>query len=525
MADVPIVSSTSSGSVGRVHALQLEVTSQSPQTTSQSSPGQIVPPDRERSPRVQPAPSGVQRLIQHIGVTNQQFRDERQFVDARQVQLNVGIDPAVHQATVDSLRVEAETRHHEILRADWQQAAQYHQGVLQDEKNLAESRHHAILQNELGQAQHVMSQAREDAQKFVNQELLDVRNSQSLLVQKYDNTISALRSQHEQSVIELRKQHATEIKKLRVDHEQKVEEILEGFSRISKELELAKADRAQLLEALGISSRGGPLQESCEAAPPYTGIGLGNPISSTSLVPKELFSGVVGVDPRGNAVGGLDAVPGPSEPSLQPAAAYDQVIATLQEEIQNLNIQSRPKRQVKDDESSSSSGSQSSLENHYKQESKLMRIKAYDKLKIPSIPKSAAELRTWKNTLISQLTSCCRSSERELLAWLVKPLDGEEFSSFEFPVLNRVLGAKILESAKGSRFAIDFQALQERSIRSGVQAPGILFVAKICKRFRLDKEEGMSLSQQHLISLKPQGSEIKDLEIFRDRVWQSGIHP
>ena len=51
-----------------------------------------------------------------------------------------------------------------------------------------------------------------------------------------------------------------------------------------------------------------------------------------------------------------------------------------------------------------------------------------------------------------------------------------------------------------------------------MQAPGILFVAKICKRFRLDKQKGMSLSQQHLISLKPQGSEVRDLEIFRDRV-------
>ena len=119
-----------------------------------------------------------------------------------------------------------------------------------------------------------------------------------------------------------------------------------------------------------------------------------------------------------------------------------------------------------------------------------MRLKAYDKLKIPGLPKSAAELRTWQNGVISQLVACCRSSERELLTWLVKPFEG----------------------------AIDFQALQERSVRSGVQVQGHMLIAKICKKFRLDKEKGMSLSQQHLLALKPQGNEIKDLEIFRDRV-------
>lgn len=51
-----------------------------------------------------------------------------------------------------------------------------------------------------------------------------------------------------------------------------------------------------------------------------------------------------------------------------------------------------------------------------------------------------------------------------------------------------------------------------------VQVQGHILIAKICKKFRLDKEKGMSLSQQHLLALKPQGFEIKDLEHFRDRV-------
>ena len=51
-----------------------------------------------------------------------------------------------------------------------------------------------------------------------------------------------------------------------------------------------------------------------------------------------------------------------------------------------------------------------------------------------------------------------------------------------------------------------------------VQVQGHILIAKICKKFRLDKEKGMSLSQQHLLALKPQEFEIKDLEHFRDRV-------
>jgi hypothetical protein len=51
-----------------------------------------------------------------------------------------------------------------------------------------------------------------------------------------------------------------------------------------------------------------------------------------------------------------------------------------------------------------------------------------------------------------------------------------------------------------------------------MQVQGHVLFGRICKKFRLDEEHGMSLSQQHLLALKPQGVEIKDLEVFRDRV-------
>ena len=92
----------------------------------------------------------------------------------------------------------------------------------------------------------------------------------------------------------------------------------------------------------------------------------------------------------------------------------------------------KPKKKSKTSTSSSDSDSSSSSTDEYRRESKLMRLKAYDKLKVPGLPKSAAELRTWKNGLISQLVACCRSSERELLTWLTKPFEGEEIHQTSF---------------------------------------------------------------------------------------------
>lgn len=203
-------------------------------------------------------------------------------------------------------------------------------------------------------------------------------------------------------------------------------------------------------------------------------------------------------------------------------SSINQVLAVLQEEVQNLRdaVGRKSKKGKKQNDSSESSDSESlSLSDHeFAVERKLMRLKGYDKIKVPQLLKRAAEMRGWKNSLISQIVACRKGSEKELLSWLSSPLEGVELSSDKFPVLNRVLGSKLLEAAKGGRFGVDFQALQERSVRQGMQVQGHVLFGRICKKFRLDEEHGMSLSQQHLLALKPQGVEIKDLEVFRDRV-------
>lgn len=93
------------------------------------------------------------------------------------------------------------------------------------------------------------------------------------------------------------------------------------------------------------------------------------------------------------------------------------MLAVLQKEVQHLRdeVSKKKRRKTRNDETSSDSSegsSSSEFEPEFVSERKLMRLKAYEKIKVPSLPKSAAHLRTWKNSLISHLAFCCRSSDR-----------------------------------------------------------------------------------------------------------------
>lgn len=103
----------------------------------------------------------------------------------------------------------------------------------------------------------------------------------------------------------------------------------------------------------------------------------------------------------------------------------------------------KSKKGKKQNDSSESSDSASlSLSDHeFAVELKLMRLKGYDKIKVPQLLKSAAEMSGWKNSLISQIIARRKGSEKELLSWLSSPLEGVELSSDKFPVLNRVQAA------------------------------------------------------------------------------------
>ena len=97
--------------------------------------------------------------------------------------------------------------------------------------------------------------------------------------------------------------------------------------------------------------------------------------------------------------------------------------------------------------------------------------------------------------------------------------DETRLGTHEFPVLDRILGAKLLESeAKNPKFAMDFQTIQERAQQRGRLQKGRHLLWYIFQKFRLDRDRGTALSQHHLLSLKISSDQtVKSLEEFKQR--------
>lgn len=90
-----------------------------------------------------------------------------------------------------------------------------------------------------------------------------------------------------------------------------------------------------------------------------------------------------------------------SDPANTNDSVINQIFAVLQEEVQNWRDEVSRKRKCKGKKNGTSSdlldgSSPSDSEPEFVNERKLMRLKAYEKMKVPSLRKSAADLRTWK---------------------------------------------------------------------------------------------------------------------------------
>ncbi|CAE7661277.1 unnamed protein product [Symbiodinium sp. CCMP2592] len=217
-------------------------------------------------------------------------------------------------------------------------------------------------------------------------------------------------------------------------------------------------------------------------------------------------------------------------------------VSILQEKVQSLSSpahkgnksSSSSAASIKGRTSSSSSDSEELVEDFsqprkpvashadpYEAEKQTMRTKHYDKIKITHFPKSAADLRSFRNQLMASAAQFCKGSEAGLHAWLK---EAEECSaadlnkSSSFPVLDRVLAAKLIEQAKGSQFALEFQSIQEKALKRGFQPKGRVLLHTIVKRFKLQKDRGTTLTQQHLLGIKLAGSSTAQLEEFKNRV-------
>ena len=404
-------------------------------------------------------------------------------VDARSICVQQGLSPQEH--------IELSSRFADQVRnATMEEAEVRHQRILGE-----------TLQSMVGDTQHSI----EEVRRVTREEAED--RHRRILEDSLSEANSNAQSRHDQAMTQLHQRFQRELESLKAQYEKQLTDMNSQVSLLASKnealrLELAESSRpSRALPAGGEENVG------------FVGL---ESMSGQGGFPTRIFEPI----PKTSA-----EVVKESSSSRSNDESIANCLAVLQEQVQDLTEQLNRRKASsrhgrKGGETSSSSSESDEEPKDYKEERKLMRTKAYEKLRVSSLPKSAAEMRTWKNSLVSQLGTFCRSSEAPLMRWISNALDGKESEEVDlsFPVLDRVLGSKLLEAGKGSRFSVDFQSLQERSYRKGLQVSGLTLLSKICRKFMLDKERGMSLSQQHLLALKPQGAEIKDLEVFRDRV-------
>ena len=168
---------------------------------------------------------------------------------------------------------------------------------------------------------------------------------------------------------------------------------------------------------------------------------------------------------------------------------------------------------------SSSSGPSDS--DPYVIEKRLMRVKQYDNVKLSALPKSAADARAFRNSTFNLVCKFAKGDERKVFAWIQECVDPTAYSKLEdsnpFPLLDRVLGSKLLELAKGTRFALHFQTIQETAQKLGRQPKGRHLLWVIFERYKMERDRGVALTQNHLLNLKMSGSDVKALEDFRNK--------
>lgn len=84
--------------------------------------------------------------------------------------------------------------------------------------------------------------------------------------------------------------------------------------------------------------------------------------------------------------------------------------------------------------------------------------------------------------------------------------------SLPYPLLDRVLGSKLLELSKSTRFSMLFHSMQESSQKVGRQLLHTIF-----EKYKMEKDRRVALTQHHLLSLRVSGNDIKSLEEFRTK--------
>ena len=140
-------------------------------------------------------------------------------------------------------------------------------------------------------------------------------------------------------------------------------------------------------------------------------------------------------------------------------------------------------------------------------------------MKLPPLPADAARCRSFRNTVFSIIRKYAKNGESQVfksISLCNTSEIGDEFnSSGDYPILDRILGSKMLELAKSTKFAMEFQTFQERFQAVNKQPKGRMLLWHVFQKFRFDRDRGTALSQHHLLSLKMGGNDVKALEEFK----------
>ena len=140
-------------------------------------------------------------------------------------------------------------------------------------------------------------------------------------------------------------------------------------------------------------------------------------------------------------------------------------------------------------------------------------------MKLPPLPADAARCRSFRNTVFSIICKYAKNDESQVFKWISlcnTSEKGDEFnSSGDYPILDRILGSKMLELAKSTKFAMEFQTFQETFQAVNKQPKGRMLLWHVFQKFRFDRDRGTALSQHHLLSLKMGGNDVKALEEFK----------
>ena len=141
-------------------------------------------------------------------------------------------------------------------------------------------------------------------------------------------------------------------------------------------------------------------------------------------------------------------------------------------------------------------------------------------MKFPALPKSAAEARPFRNSVFNVVCKLAKTDETPVFAWIQECMNPNAnlANSLPYPLLDRVLGSKLLELSKGTRFAMHFQTVQEEAQKLDCQPKGRNLLWIVFVKFKMEKDNGVALTQNHLLNLKmPSGSDVRSLEEFRNR--------